>query len=506
MRPLLTPEQMAAADRAAITGGTPAEVLMDRAGRALARAAIREVGGRYGKTAVVICGKGNNGGDGLVAARILRREGLGVKCLFSHPLDNVEGAVGHHLDLLHREGLRVEPFTPQPLKRADVVIDAIFGTGFRGHVEGELGEAIESINACGAPVVSADIPSGVNGETGKVEGPAVRADVTVAMGSEKIGTAIGEGPSHAGRVETIDIGIEIPPVETHLLEESDARRVLPRRDPDAHKRSGGSVALLVGSGDMPGAAVLSAAGAARMGAGYVSVGTAPTVVGIVDEALPEVLASCVSSEDEIGRDGLGWRPFADALERADALAIGPGLGTGDRQEGLVEAAIEWVEIPIVIDADGLNVLAKRTHSLEIRPFPTVITPHPGELARLLEVSTSEIQSDRLTSTRKAAERFKCVVLLKGHRTIVADQSGRAVVNPSGGPELASAGTGDVLTGAVAALLAAGLDPFEAAWAAAYVHGYAGGLAAQRRGTNGVAAGDVAAALGPAAASIQQSSA
>lgn len=502
MRPLLTPAEMAGADQATIDSGTPAELLMDRAGRALARAAIRQAGGRYGKKVVVVCGKGNNGGDGLVAARVLHREGVGVKCFAIDSMDDADGAVAHHLALLRREGISVEPFSRESLAGADVVIDAIFGTGFRGRAEGLAGDAIESINERAVSVVAADIPSGVNGETGKTDGPAVRAAVTVAMGAEKIGTAVGDGAAHAGRVEVADIGIEIPPVTAHIVEEDDVRNVLPRRSQDAHKRSGGSVALLVGSQGMTGAAVLSAQGAARMGAGYVTVGGTQAVDDAIATALPEVLSKVVTESPALGADSL--KSFESVMERADALGVGPGLGTGEGQLALVESTLAEVDLPLVLDADALNVLAKRTESLVRRQDPTVITPHPGELARLMEVTTSDIQSDRLEGARTAAGRFGCVVLLKGHRTIVAEPNGAAVVVPTGGPELATAGTGDVLTGAVVALLAAGLEPFEAAWAADYVHGCAGELAASKRGTTGVAAGDVADALGPAASRIQLS--
>ncbi len=499
MRPLLTPAEMAGADRATIDSGTPAELLMDRAGRALARAAIRATGGRYGKKVVVVCGKGNNGGDGLVAARVLHREGVGVKCTAIDSMDDARGAVAHHLELLRREAVSVEPFSRESLDEADVVIDAIFGTGFRGRVEGRAGDAIESINERTVPVVAADIPSGVNGETGKTEGSAVRAAVTVAMGAEKIGTAVGDGATHAGRVEVADIGIEIPPVNTHVVEEADVRGVLPRRSPDAHKRSGGSVALLVGSQGMTGAAVLSAQGAARMGAGYVTVGGTRSVDEVVATSLPEVLSTIVA---EIALSADSLKSFESVLGRADALGLGPGLGTGEGQLALVESTLVQVDLPLVLDADALNVLAKRTESLERREAPTLITPHPGELARLLEVTTAAIQDDRLGFARRAAGRFGCVVLLKGFRTVVAGPQGSAVVVPTGGPELATAGTGDVLTGAVSALLAAGLEPFEAAWASAYVHGCAGELAVSNRGITGVAAGDVADALGPAASRIQ----
>ena len=246
---------------------------------------------------------------------------------------------------------------------------------------------------------------------------------------------------------------------------------------------------------MSGAAILAARAAARAGAGYVTAGVTAAVEPILSGMLPEVL-TVTGRGDALGPTAM--EAFAPALERADAVAIGPGLGTGDAQAGLLDALIADIEVPVVIDADGLNLLAAREAGLKDRAGSTVLTPHPGELTRLSGTAVDEVQGDRLRSARDVAARYDCVVLLKGHRTVVARPDGTAVVVPTGGPELATAGTGDVLTGVVAALLAAGLDPFDAAWSAAYVHGVAGFLASRTHGVNGVVAWDVAEAL-PAAA-------
>ena len=462
MRPLLTPEEMRGADEAAIGSGTPAPVLMERAGRALARAAIELAGGRYGRRALVVCGKGNNGGDGLVAARVLRSEGLGVTCVRLFEDEELPAPGGF-----------------------DVVVDAIFGTGFRGAPEGRVARAIESL--AGHPrVVAADIPSGVDGATGAVAGAAVQAAVTVAMGAEKLGTALSPGAARAGRVVVADIGIPIPGVSTHLAEDEDVRRVLPRRSPDAHKRSGGSVVVLAGSEATRGAALLACRGAGRMGAGYVTLVSTASVVSSATVLAPEILTRVVSG-DVPGPDAL------DAVERADCVAIGPGIGKGEVQRALCARALLEVDAPVVLDADALNVLAEDVGPLVNRTAPAILTPHPAELARLLGTDTKDVTKDRLAAARDAASRLGCVVVAKGHRTIVTDGD-RTVVVSAGGPELATAGTGDVLTGAVAALAAAGVDPFDAAWCAAYVHGVAGSLA----GPGGLAP-DVAEALGKARA-------
>lgn len=500
MRPLPTPKQMAAADRAAIGTGTPASVLMDRAGRAVARAVIEIAGGRYGRRVAVVCGRGNNGGDGFVAARVLRRAGLAVTCLSVEDIGGVQGAAREHLDRLTDSGGRIVPFEAKRLRDADVIVDAIFGTGFHGRAGGEAGDAIEAINAARAPVVAVDIPSGVSGDTGRVEGPAVEAELTVAMGAEKTGTATGAGATKAGRVVVADIGIPVNDSCTFVTEPADVAGILPERRLDAHKRSGGAVALLVGSRGMTGAAVLAAKGAVRMGAGYATVGGTAATDEAISTQVAEVLSEVITDTETLGPQSLSR--FTSILDRADALAIGPGIGQGEEQRALVEQVLGEVELPVVVDADGLNVLAKHTDALVARTNPTVITPHPGELARLLECSIEDIEGDRLGSARRAAKAFGCVVLLKGFRSVIAEPGDEAVVNPTGGPELATAGTGDVLTGALAALLAGGLEPFEAAWATAYVHGLAGELAAEHWGVAGVLASDVADELPHARAELE----
>lgn len=484
MRLLVTPEQMAAADTAAIDSGTPGEVLMDRAGRAAARVAIQMVGGRYGRRVTIVCGKGNNGGDGFVAARVLRGEGLSVRCLFVGDSDEARGAARHHLDGARRVGVDVRVFEGPVFEGPDVVIDALFGTGFRGRAEGEANRAIAAINAAGCPVLALDIPSGVDGSTGAVDGEAVFADVTLAMAAQKIGTAVGEGALHAGVVEVADIGIPIDVARAQMPTRADIRVLLPEREEDSHKRSRGSVAILGGSRGMSGAVILAARGAMRAGAGYVTVGVTSAIQPTVSSSVPEVLTRALGEEDDLGAESL--EEFKPVLEQATALAIGPGLGQGRMQEDLVKAALASVALPVVLDADGLNVLASDPSPLAEREAPCVITPHPAELARLMGESVEQVQSDRVNAATRAATRFGCTVLLKGFRSLVAEGE-RLVVNPTGGPSLATAGTGDVLTGVIATFLAQGLGSFESAVAGAYVHGLAGDIS----GEQGVVAGDVA---------------
>jgi hydroxyethylthiazole kinase-like uncharacterized protein yjeF len=483
---------MAAADEATIASGTPGFDLMERAGRAVARASVGLAGRRYGTSVAIVCGKGNNGGDGFVAARVLHREGLAVRCLLLAEETDYKGDARAHLEEMKRAGVKPDAFETGSLDSCQVVVDAIFGTGFRGRVEGPAAKAIEAINASGAHVLSVDIPSGVSGDTGAVEGPAVLADVTVAIAARKLGTVLHPGTARAGRVEVVDIGIETGDALVHLAEPSDVRAILPTRSADAHKRSTGSVLVLAGSDGMSGAALLTCRGAARMGAGYVTLISTAYVDHAKKTMIPEVVSRVVGGQTELGSEVLA--DFAGDFERADAVAIGPGLGTGPRQRALVESVLDEIEVPLVLDADALNVLAADAASLEKRTNPTVITPHPGELAALLHISSGDVQADRVGIARRAASDLGCVVVLKGAGTIVAGPEGRVIVNPTGGPELATAGTGDVLTGVVGALLAEDLDPVSAAVAGVFVHGLAGTVAGRPTEGRGVVAWDVAEAL------------
>ena len=452
---------------------------------------MRLAGGRYGRRAEVVCGRGNNGGDGFVAARELARAGVAVRCLVVGGPDGISGAAGEHLGRA-KTVVEILPWDAARRRPCDVIVDALFGTGFRGRAEGAAATAIEAMNDVATPIVAVDIPSGVAGRTGAVEGAAVAADTTVVMAAEKLGTAVGAGSSLAGKIEIAHIGIRVPGSRAGMVERSDVENRLPRRSSDSHKRSQGAVALLGGSAGMSGAVKLAARSAVRMGAGYCTVGATASVESALSAVLPEIITTVVTEDDVLGPKAL--EPFGGVIERATALAVGPGLGTGPDQSALMDAVLGRVDLPMVIDADGLNALAGHTDGLRGRTGPTVLTPHPAEMARLLDLPVAEIQGDRIGAARAAADRFGCVVALKGHRTVMADPAGRVAVNPTGGPELATVGTGDVLTGAVAALLAAGLGAFEAAWCAAWVHGVAGGEAARRIGGPGVLAWDVAEAL------------
>ena len=505
---------MRSVDEATISSGTSAETLMERAGRAVARTVIEAAGGRYGTKVAVVCGKGNNGGDGFVTARVLHDEGLGVTCALTFDPSEAKGPAAHHLALLRRSGCRIAPFDDRLLE-VDVIVDAVFGTGFSGEPRGPARDALAAIGHAvqgeevlededGAYAVPAVWPTPVVVSIDVPSAGWVPADVVVALGAEKIQTFFEVG--RPVPVEVADIGIAIEEARVAVMEEHDVVAALPPLSAADHKTSRGRVVVLGGSDTTTGAPILTARAAARMGSGYVTLASTPGVIDAAETLVPEVLKRRMPG-GSLGPQTLD--DLAEVLERADCVAVGPGLGVGDGQRDLVLRLLREFPGPVVVDADGLNNLVGRTEVLGGREWPVVITPHVAEMGRLLERPTPEVLRARLDAALVAAERFGCVVVLKGHRSIVAATSavtlgpaasemsdGRAngVGIPVGGPELATAGTGDVLTGAIAAQMPEGTHPQFATAAACYVHGVAGQIAAERMGAAGVLAWDVAEAL------------
>jgi hydroxyethylthiazole kinase-like uncharacterized protein yjeF len=494
MIPILTPAESAALDAGAAERGVTVGELMENAGRAVAQAAMAVAGGAYGRRAVVVCGKGNNGGDGLVAARRLERWGLGVTVVLLTDPDMLGGAAQSSLARFAAAGGRWKPFSADVLRReldrSDVAVDAIFGTGFRGAPEGDFAGAIHILRD-GPPVVAVDIPSGVEGETGAVRAEAVRAAVTVTFGALKPGVVFYPGAAHAGGVEVADIRFpqDLVRSELSLVEAEDVAHVLEPRDPETTKRRVGVVLVLAGSRAMTGAAVLAAAAATRAGAGLVTLAVPEGILPVVEVGLTEgtFLPLPETNAGSVAEDA--WPALEERLATVTAVALGPGLTTDPSTSELVRRLVRACPVPFVLDADGLNAFEGRSAALSDRHAEAVLTPHAGEFGRLTGLSAEEVAQDRVGHARKAAAGFRCVVLLKGSRTVVAEPDGRATVNPTGGPYLASGGTGDVLTGTIAALLARGLRPAEAAMSGAYVHGLAGRLAAEEVG-QGVVASDL----------------
>jgi hydroxyethylthiazole kinase-like uncharacterized protein yjeF len=504
MIPVLTAAQIQALDRETEARGTSVATLMERAGHAVARAALRVAGGGYGRRATVVCGKGHNGGDGLVAARHLLRWGMAVDVVMLDEPSALRGAPAAMLGQLARAG--VTPGNPaaldRSLGRADVAVDAIFGTGFRGTPQGTHARAIEALNGAGVAVVAVDVPSGVEGDTGAVRGPAVRATVTVTFGGPKVGVVLYPGAAHAGEVEVADIGFPrgLLNSDLWLVEPDDVRQLWPRRDAETHKRRSGVVLAVAGSRRMPGAPRLIAEGAYRAGAGLVTVAAPESAVGVAQASLSEATSLPLPEGPAGSVSEAAWERLADRIESFDAVALGPGLSTDEQTPGFVRRFVRECSRPFVVDADAINAFAGRAGDLGQRASPAVLTPHTGEFARLFGMPVEEIVQDRVGLTRKAAAETGCVVLLKGTHTVIATPQGDTRITATGTPVLATGGTGDVLTGAIAALLARGLDPFDAATAGAYVHGLAGRLAGERTG-EGTLSGEVAAALPDAVRSL-----
>jgi ADP-dependent NAD(P)H-hydrate dehydratase / NAD(P)H-hydrate epimerase len=497
MKPVLTPDQATELDRATQARGIPAADLMERAGWAVARACVDLLGGAYGRRAVVVCGKGNNGGDGFVAARHLARWGMRVAVMPLGDAHGLRGPAAANLARLGEAPVRVlasdPPLLARELGRADVAVDAIFGNGFRGVVGGDWAWAIDAVNAALVPVVAVDIPSGVDGTSAAVAGPAVRADLTVTFGAAKTGEVLLPGAELAGDLRVVDVGFpeELIPDGIGLTEPGDVLAVFPERAVDAHKKASGTLVVVAGSRRMTGAAKLIVHAAARIGAGYVFVATPASILPVIQSELTEAVFVPLPETDagSVAPDALEIvRRVADG---ADALALGPGLSTEPETRAFIRALVRECPVPFVLDADGLNAFAGEAAAIADRKAEAVVTPHLGELARLTGPN-----DDRLVAARDLARRADAVALVKGSRTVVARPDGAARINPTGTAVLATAGTGDVLTGAIGGLLARGVEPFDAAWAGAYLHGLAG-LEAGQATAEGTVAGDVASRL-PAA--------
>lgn len=495
-----TAEQMRTIDRLAWERyGVSGVELMERAGAAVYQEARRLLSERGGSRVLVLCGRGNNGGDGFVAARLLARDGYHPRVLLAGRADALKGdaAVNHRRALLAQVPVVELEDAPVELPAADLIIDALLGTGLQSEVTGLFAELIGLINSAGVPVLAVDIPSGLDSDTGRPRGACVRADATVTLGLPKVGMVIYPGAEFVGRLVVDDIGLPPPllegrvpevPLKTNLITRQMVRELLPPLEAETHKGARGTVLVVAGSVGFTGAAVLTCGGALRCGAGLVFLACPRSLNSIYEVKLTEAITRPVPDGDD-GRFGAeSVEPILAELERADALAMGPGLSTAPCVADMLSQLLPRVQVPAVLDADALNILAARKDMA--LPRECVLTPHPGEMGRLMGMSAREVQERRLETARSAAEAFGCVVVLKGGATVVAEPGGEAYINPTGNSGMATGGTGDVLTGAVAALMARGLSPLHAAVAGAYIHGLAGDIAAEDLGREGMVAGDL----------------
>ncbi|MEP6953401.1 MAG: NAD(P)H-hydrate dehydratase [Solirubrobacteraceae bacterium] len=485
------PERMRAADAWAIEEqGIPGLELMERAGRGLAEVTAGEL--REG-TIAVVCGKGNNGGDGYVVARLLRDAGRDVRVLATAPVDELQGDARANAE---RVG-GVQAFSAAALEGCSGAVDALLGTGFSGTPHGAAAEAIAALNASGLPVVAADVPSGVDAASGEVAGEAVRARATAAFAGAKPGLWINPGRAHSGAITAVDIGIPagapVPEPDVGLIDDDALLALLPSREAGWTKFTSGHVLVAGGSRGLTGAPCLVSEAAQRTGAGYVTACVPASLETIFEIRLLEAMTRGLPDSGGAHTEA-GARTVLELSERGGALAVGPGVGRSDGAVAFVRAIVLDAEPPVLLDADGLNAFAGDAGGLAARGGATVLTPHEGELGRLLGVESAAVQARRLHQIRAAARVTGAIVVLKGDDTLIARPDGVVAVSPGATPALATAGTGDVLSGVIAALLARSVDPFVAACAGVRLHARAGRHAAERLGVDGVLARDVVEAL------------
>ncbi len=490
--PLVSAATMRALDEATIKDlGIPGDVLMESAGRELAAMIARETTGRV----AFLCGPGNNGGDGLVAARHLYQHGRDVDVALITGGAGLSADAARNLERYQGLGRGVLRSAPGEI-RASVVVDALFGTGLRRLVEGDFAQAIGAAQRSGGHLIAVDLPSGLDADTGQVLGVALRADRTLTIGLPKFALALEPGRSYAGQVSVARIGIrdatEMDTPEGIVLRAPGIAALLPRRDRAGHKGRFGHVLVAAGAPGTTGAAALAAEGALRVGAGLVTVGCPAGVEPILETLCTEAMTVALYEAEEGG--GIGLEAL-DALltlaEERDVVCVGPGVG---RDAETSEAVLRFVgdcDRPLVLDADGLYPFSRALGTLRSRRAPTVLTPHPGEAARLLDTDAASINADRVAAAMALAGDTESVVVLKGAGTVVAAPGQLLAVNPTGGPILATGGTGDVLAGVCAGLLAQGLDAHHAAVVAAWLHGAAGDRLAEREGRAGVLAREIA---------------
>jgi ADP-dependent NAD(P)H-hydrate dehydratase / NAD(P)H-hydrate epimerase len=482
--PLYTAEEMRAAEEAY---DGPMLELMERAGSAAAEAVLR----RHPDAASVAvwCGSGANGGDGFVVARKLYEAGKAVEIVLAGAEDKIAGDAKENLERARK--LKI-PFAGPG--GGDVAVDALFGTGFSGKPRDDAARMIEDLNGLGVPILSVDVPSGVNASTGEVAGAAVKAEATVTFSGRKVGLVVAPGRFHAGDVEVADIGLA-PGRTRHEYVNEGILAEVPRRGPGDNKYTAGSVLVVGGSTGKTGAPCLSAEAALRAGAGIVTVCVPASLNLVFEQRLLEVMSRpCADGDGVMTMDAADV--ILEAAEKATAVAIGPGIGRTDAVRALVGYLLDRLDKPVVLDADGLWCVAGHLDWIFSRDAPTVLTPHAGELARLLGWDSSAVSARRLNAVQTGADDVGAVVLLKGADTLVASPGRGVLVCDLGNPGLATAGTGDVLTGIVTAFLSKGMDGKVAAAAAAATGGEAARLAAESHGTAGMIASDVIAALSP----------
>lgn len=518
--PLYTAAAVREADRRAIEErGIPGWTLMERAGRAAFQAAVVRYPAAGQGRVLVLAGRGNNGGDGFVFARHAARRGARVTVALLAPPGSLAGDAARARDEALAAGVEVVPLDEEALRggalaplleAADLAVDALLGTGSRGAPRGPLALVVAELVAwrrrTGRPVVSLDLPSGLDPDRGVPANPCVEADLTVTFGALKVGLVAGPALAATGALVLAPIGIPgecFPEPAAWLLLPEGAASCLPPVAPDVHKGRRGRVWVVGGSRGMTGAAVLAARGALRAGAGLVHVAVPAGERPLAAVAVPEALSLGLPDAGDGTPGPDAWEALWEAVQGADALVVGPGLGRGPDARRLAQAVWAEAPLPAVVDADALFALAEWGAAVPRPAGPRVLTPHAGEAARLLGVTAEAVQADRLAAARELASRYRGVAVLKGARTVVAAPDGRAWINPTGSPALATGGSGDVLAGVIGALVGRGIDPLAAALVGAFAHGWAGQTLAARLGLTGVVAGDLPVAVARALEALRR---
>lgn len=508
---VLNTQQMREADRRTIDEiGLPSIVLMENAGRQAVAAMEAAFDDLATSHVAVLCGRGNNGGDGFVVARTLAQRGVQSTVFLLGAVADVRGDARTNLEVLGRIGLTVVEIANAQdwelhfteVSECDVVVDALLGTGFSGTLTGLLETVVADVNGLGVPIVAIDLPTGVSADSHEIAGSAIEATMTVTLGAPKIPLVFPPADSHGGDLVIADIGIPPPVIDElegpyiELLTRERMRELVPARAADSHKGDFGRVLIVAGSLGKTGAAHLAALGALRSGAGLVTIAAPRSAVPIIASMGPEYMTEPL---EETAAGTVDFSALDRVLEmKADVIALGPGLGQDPSTAAFVQGLVERAGVPLVVDADGLNAFAGEADRLLGRDgVDVIITPHPGELARLLNVSVEAVQHDRLNYARDFAASHRAHVVLKGHRTIIAGPENRAFINLTGNAGMATGGTGDLLTGMIAAWFAQLLDAEAACKLAVYLHGTAGDLAEADEGEVALVASDVANHLGDA---------
>jgi ADP-dependent NAD(P)H-hydrate dehydratase / NAD(P)H-hydrate epimerase len=500
---VVTTEQMRDMDRLTIQKyGVPALTLMERAGERITQAMLERLGRAVKNGVLIVAGKGNNGGDGLVVARLLKKKRIPTEVVLLAKKSEISPDAAHNLGAYLKLKGKVTEITEASLGRLGerlrgkgLLVDAILGTGIKKAVEGLYAEAITLMNASGVPMISVDIPSGLDSDNGTPLGVAVQAEMTVSLAYPKLGEVIYPGLNYVGDLAVADIGIDCRAVKEvapyiELLEREQVSQLVPTREPDSHKGTYGHDLVMAGSRGKTGAAILACRAAMRSGAGLVTLAAPRSLNNIFASSLVEVMTEPLQDNAAEEFEPPGDEAWRRLLEKKNSLLFGPGIGVNDSTRTTLIWLLRNLEIPWVIDADGLNTLALEIDRLRSAKTPPIVTPHPGEMARLIGQDTAAVNRDRVGTARSFATERRCHVVLKGARTVIATPEGKVFINPTGNPGMASGGMGDVLAGILAALLGQGFSAEDTMKLGVYLHGFVGDRMAAEKGEIGLIASDI----------------